>query len=619
MDRLVAAPTRRSRTLARVFLTLLLLAVQCAQAAIPVTGGWREVRDGDTPALVLRDYQQGELHAFDPARLERFPLGDHSAWVVLAPQPPWVDEERVLTVFPPLLGQVTLYGRNGPVRPLTMDDFSDTLHGHGRLAFRLPPSLSASAPLLLKLSSPLHMAEPVSFHLRSWGEYLRVDTHWLVFATACFSVMLAMALMALCFALMLRDITFAWYAGYIFWYAVIQAMQTGYAFHPLGLAWLGGMALAMRAAAVALSVAFAAMFMVRFCDLGRYLPLMRLPITALAIAMVVLGVLTCSQMDLLVTVGQLLINPLLILGAVTLLLTAIVAAVRGSRFAWVFLIGWTPLLVLTAMASAQNSGTLAGFSWLADGALAAGAFEAMVLSIGLADRALIMRRDGHKVRLLADKDTLTDVLNRRAWSEASTAAVRGASQQPCAVMFLDLDHFKMLNDRRGHAAGDEALVAVAEALRAELRPADTLGRYGGEEFVALLHDTEELQAMQVATRLCRRIHRLEIKVNENDLLLTVSIGVTTCQHGDTLDRMVQRADQAMYDAKLSGRNRVRLYSSQPQGGRVGARGAVTAPPDAPAPGERLTARDLTRRPACAPLPAPPPHWAAPAGRRWPAA
>jgi diguanylate cyclase (GGDEF)-like protein len=196
--------------------------------------------------------------------------------------------------------------------------------------------------------------------------------------------------------------------------------------------------------------------------------------------------------------------------------------------------------------------------WLGDACLAAGAFEAIVLSLGLADRALMMRRDRHMVQELADTDALTNVLNRRAWTESVQKVLNSGVPQPIALLFLDLDHFKMLNDRQGHASGDRALVAVAESLRNELRPHDLLGRYGGEEFVAMLFGVEQNQAMQVATRLCRRVHRLDIPVNNEGLVLSVSIGIAMRTPEDTVDSLVERSDLAMYRAKLAGRNRARL-------------------------------------------------------------
>jgi diguanylate cyclase (GGDEF)-like protein len=260
-----------------------------------------------------------------------------------------------------------------------------------------------------------------------------------------------------------------------------------------------------------------------------------------------------------VETAQVLLNPLLMLGAALLLLAGIVAAARGSRQAWFFLVGWTPLLLLTAMASAQVTGALPTLDWLNDASIAAGAFEAVVLSLGLADRALTLRHDRDVVRVLADQDALTSVLNRRAWTEAAEGLLQAGGAQPLALLFLDLDRFKTLNDRLGHAAGDRALVAVANALRAELRPSDLLGRYGGEEFIAMLAGVSQDQAMQVATRLCRRVHRLEIPVDDEGQLLSISIGLAMRLPGDTLEGLIERADQAMYQAKLGGRNRAHAY------------------------------------------------------------
>lgn len=561
----VAASNRRYRWTARMLLVLCLFWSGYLQAATALTGAWRDVKEGDTPAQVMNEFREGALTAFDPASLNRFPKDERGSWVILVPQPPWVEEDRVLTVYPPSLGTVTLYDQNGRNSSLSLDDFQAVLHGHGRLVFPIGKDQSASAPLLLKFEPSTTIAAPVSFRMQTWSEFMADDAGWLVFSTACFAVMLAMALMALCFAQMLRDVTFAWYAGYLFCYVLIQAIQTGYVYHPLNFHALAGLSMAIGSAAVALSVAFAAMFMARFCELQRFAPLLRIPVLALAVGMVQVVVLRCSHIPVLENVGQLLVNPLLMLGALLLLVAAIVAAARGSRHAWFFLVGWTPLLVITAMASAQVNGALPGLQWLSDAGLVVGAFEAIVLSLGLADRALVLRRDRDQVQQLADRDSLTDLLNRRAWNEAALAALGNASPRPLALLFLDLDHFKILNDQQGHAKGDQALVAVAHAISQELRPSDLLGRYGGEEFVALLDGADEQQAMQVATRLCRRVYRLEIPIDGNTLLLSISVGVAVKHPGDTLESLVERADKAMYDAKMGGRNRACLQPRTPAG------------------------------------------------------
>lgn len=571
MDKRITWPVseRRWRRGCGFVLGLLMLWFGVARASgMPLNGAWREVRPGDTPHSVLEEYRSGELKTFDPSMLQQFPRSNLGSWIVIAAQPPWNNEKRVLTIAPSPLDTITVIDGD-QAHALAIDDFSPIAHGHGRLSWEVPSTLAASAPILLRLEPSKMLSAPVRFQIQPWNEYLQQDAQWLVFVSACFAAMLAMVLMAMCFALMLRDVTYAWYAGYVLCYALIQGIQTGFVFHPLQWQWLAGRILLVGPAAVALSVAFASLFMMRFCELQQHAKLLRVPIMALAVSMIQLVLMRCSGIPLLIAAEQTLLNPLLMIGAVLLLVAAIVAAARGSRQAWFFLVGWTPLLVLTAATSAQANGALPRFGWLNDASVAGGAFEALVLSLGLADRALRLRQDRDVVQVLADHDALTGVLNRRGWSERANTVLANGQPRPVAMLFLDLDHFKRLNDCHGHHAGDLALVAASKALLAELRPTDLLGRYGGEEFVALLDSTTRQQAMYIATRLCRRVHRLEIPVSEGSNLLTISIGVAMRQEGDDLISLIARADQAMYDAKLNGRNRVYLYND----------GVAPPPPD----------------------------------------
>lgn len=542
----------------------LLLLGPAVHAATPLNGAWREVQAGDTPQRVLQDYRHGDLRSFDPGQLQHFPVQGLGAWVVLQAQPPGALAGHVLTVNPPPPGKVALYDAYGTAVTLALDDFTAPSHAHGRLAWSLGDDPHGAGLVLLRFEPGAGAVAPASFALLSASEFLRLDARWLVFASACFAVMLAMALMALCIAPMLRDATFAWYAGFLLCYAFIQGTRSGFLFHPLEMAWLAGLSPVATSVAIGLSMAFAALFAVRFCELRRFAPLLRAPAMALAVGMLLVTVMRTCGFQPLQNIGQLLIDPLLILGSVLLGVASLVAAIRGSRHAWFFLFGWMPLLALTALWSAEISGTLAGARWLGNASLAAGALEALVLSFGLADHALSMRRAHASVQVLADHDALTNVLNRRAWREAVEETLRAHVGQPMTLLFLDLDHFKILNDHQGHAAGDRALVAVADALRHELRPLDRLGRYGGEEFVALLHGTPQEPATQVAIRLCRRVHRLEIPLDNEGGRLSVSIGLAMHHPNETMDSWIERADQAMYMAKLDGRNRVQVSGTRPK-------------------------------------------------------
>ncbi|MBC7733487.1 MAG: GGDEF domain-containing protein [Bacteriovorax sp.] len=183
-----------------------------------------------------------------------------------------------------------------------------------------------------------------------------------------------------------------------------------------------------------------------------------------------------------------------------------------------------------------------------------------VRSIAREDR---LHRDRSALRAIAWTDALTGVANRRFFDQAMATAARrslGASQS-LSVLMIDIDHFKLLNDRYGHPAGDVCLREVARALREALaRPGDLLARYGGEEFIALLHDADADGAAVVAERLRAAVQALELE-NPGSPLGSVSVSVGTASGvllGDAAAaRLVHAADQALYAAKCAGRNRVR--------------------------------------------------------------
>lgn len=565
------ALTTAPRPILWVLLAALLLAASgIVCAADPLRGGSRPAQVGDTPQQIVREFSTGQLSTFDPASPTQFVASSRGAWIVLAPQPPYDNRDRVLSIYPPPWGTITPYSASGrPLAPLSVVTTAQDVPAHGRLAWHVPVDQAGSVPLLLKLEPATNRSTPMRFALESMPAYLHSDAAWLVLATACFAIMLAMVLIALCFALMLRDMAQAWYAGYILSYALILGTKSGYVFHPLGWQWLAPSAELMHASAVALSIAFAALFIVRFCQLERFAPLLRIPMLALAGGMIQLMLLRASHVTPLVDIASVLLTPLLMLGAFLLLVTSIAAGIRGSRAAWYFLAGWVPLVLLTMAGNMQLEGSLAAWTWLHEAGLIVGAFEAIVLSIGLSDRVLGLRQDRDQVRALADHDALTGAYNRRAWSERAAATLARSPGQALALLFLDLDYFKALNDRLGHHAGDQALMAVAQVLGAELRPQDLLGRYGGEEFVVLLEADTLARALEVATRLCRRVHRLELPGRDDKSILTISIGVAMHTPEQTLEALVDCADQAMYAAKLNGRNRVCIH--QPRSVREPAR------------------------------------------------
>lgn len=165
----------------------------------------------------------------------------------------------------------------------------------------------------------------------------------------------------------------------------------------------------------------------------------------------------------------------------------------------------------------------------------------------------------HQLRAFADIDELTQLPRRRRVFELGRRILQRAERhgQPFSVLYIDADHFKSVNDRFGHDAGDRALRLIAGEIQKGLRPSDVCGRFGGEEFVALLPATDEHDAARIAERLRRRI---EERHRFDEVTLTISVGVAQHVHGEQIDRAIRRADAALLDAKDSGRNRVVIAS-----------------------------------------------------------
>jgi diguanylate cyclase (GGDEF)-like protein len=167
-----------------------------------------------------------------------------------------------------------------------------------------------------------------------------------------------------------------------------------------------------------------------------------------------------------------------------------------------------------------------------------------------------------QLEVAATTDSKTGLLNAKAWQEMAHRELLRAQrdQSPAAVLLLDLDHFKLVNDTLGHLAGDAALKAVSDVLKKELRGYDAVARFGGEEFVVFLNDLRVEDARQVAERALSRIRELVItRKDEADAYctLTASIGLSVYpQHGRDLADLLEAADVALYLAKRSGRDRV---------------------------------------------------------------
>ena len=184
------------------------------------------------------------------------------------------------------------------------------------------------------------------------------------------------------------------------------------------------------------------------------------------------------------------------------------------------------------------------------------------------------------LRELSTHDPLTGLINYREFHRQLTEEEERFRRygRPFSLLMLDVDHFKGINDTYGHLAGDEALRALAALIQGEVRPTDLAARYGGEEFVMVLPETTGPAALVLAERLRNRVASQAIPLSAAQTIsLTVSIGLASCpEDADSLQKLISAADQALYVAKASGRNRVRR-SGTPGAEWTGGGETPTAP------------------------------------------
>lgn len=299
----------------------------------------------------------------------------------------------------------------------------------------------------------------------------------------------------------------------------------------------------------------------------------------------------------------------LTLAAATLLLDDL-----QSRFVWLGLI-YTLQMLLVMRTLLADPETRSGRAWrlLFAGAAALVAVLALRAIVALAEPGALSQLDGtpHWVQLLAfvvlmatallgsigfilmvkeraDRevmhlamtDSLTQVPNRRALIDQAERTLARRGGQPVAVLMIDVDHFKRINDKHGHPVGDAVLRQIAALLMNRLRRHDIMGRYGGEEFCVVAPDADAENAHRLAEALRELVASTPLSTEQGELSVSISIGFTCCQaNGEKpLDAVLAEADAALYAAKQAGRNRVARFQPQaPDTAEAGAAQPALAP------------------------------------------
>jgi len=228
-----------------------------------------------------------------------------------------------------------------------------------------------------------------------------------------------------------------------------------------------------------------------------------------------------------------------------------------------------PVLLAVALLAASLFLIRVQYPWGCAGILVAVlglAVRSTLIQVHHIEHREALKREASALQTIAWTDALTGVPNRHFFTEALARAWREERSEPQSILMIDIDHFKLLNDRYGHPVGDGCLREVARVLQRGLaRPHDVLARYGGEEFIVLLRDCSVGGALLVAERLRAAVLQLRLENSGSpDGVVTVSIGVASGELTEAVAaaQMVEAADRALYEAKLAGRNRVKLATGR---------------------------------------------------------
>lgn len=387
-------------------------------------------------------------------------------------------------------------------------------------------------------------------HIQASYSYHGEDLHFVRANTFLVSVQISMLLVIGCFWLILRERIYLYFIAYQFFLVVYAMSQSGELYALPGGGLLGAGELKFTNCLASLVPAFAIRILLDFAQLRALTPRRARALWVMCQAFLVLAALMWLPywLNLNRTVVMIL-NSLLIAGSVMALSASWTAWRVGNRQAGYFLLSGMPLLILLILRAVQQMADWYQPTWLEYDFTATMAFASLIIAAGLADRTEEVRRERDLANQLAQSDPLTGELNRRAITAQLNEAwaATDAGLLPMAVLFLDIDHFKQINDRYGHAAGDDCLNAVTDAVRVEIGENDHVGRFGGEEFLVLLRDDRVARAGRVAERIRARIESLQVATHGHAVRMTVSIGVAIRRLSTAnVETLAEHADEAQY-------------------------------------------------------------------------
>jgi diguanylate cyclase (GGDEF)-like protein len=435
--------------------------------------------------------------------------------------------------------------------------------GHA-VAFILPRGLTAPQPLYARVSAPDFGIRKLGFQVSTLDVTLaRAAAHSRMISLA-FGALAALSLGSFLIWCILSDRVFGFYSALFFFQALYIVFLSGQAAE-----WpLLSFAVRLNSYAwnvpIALGGAAASLFVRDMADIRVFSPRAYSAFGWFAVAFVVLTLLNFAKPFGFESLVNGLGNILFLTSGIFTLWISFSAWRHGSRAAGWFLLAWVLLEVFSIATTLQllfsdgeTGDALLYYYGLPFSMVAA----AVLTALGVADRLRGQRIALTEAERRAQTDPLTGVLNRRSLIERlDTACTRARTRGlPISLLFIDLDHFKEINDTFGHPAGDACLHAIVGPIQSELRQSDVIGRYGGEEFIVILSSADSTAARPIAERILRRVAEIRVEGYGEPISLTCSIGIATSDMlGVWGQHLIARADAAVYVAKRAGRNCVQF-------------------------------------------------------------
>jgi diguanylate cyclase (GGDEF)-like protein len=515
-----------------------------------------------TPAAVASGSLDAELQPFSKAPGHNN-WGDY--WLKLIPhESASIDGAPVLIMNATrgLQAQLVAY-RDGKVVPLIHAANLPAFLGARDMLFVLPEGVPPTQPLYAHVVSSSKEPQYLNVSQGALQNTLALGAERARMIALTFGALMAVSLAALLIWFVLKDPLFILYATMFCLQALYVAYLSGQGFD-----WpLLSRAVPLNSFAwnvpVGLSGAVACLFTREIADLRHFSPRVYAIFGWLAVAFVIITAGNVAEFVGWLGAVNFIGNVMFVVAALFTVIVCALAWRRGNRAAGWFLIAWILLEGFTIAAALRFLVTSSpGSDWLDYYGLPLSMVAASILiALGVADRLRAQRAALSDAERRAQTDPLTGVLNRRSLIERLDAACARAKARglPIALLFIDLDHFKQINDTFGHQAGDACLRAIIDPIHAELRQSDVIGRYGGEEFVVILSSADAAAAGPIAQRILERVAAVRITGFGEPIGVTCSIGIAA---SDTLgiwgEPLLAQADAAVYVAKRSGRNQIHL-------------------------------------------------------------